>query len=109
MLPAQPKYSFGARRAVPRCAQPLLRRVLLATGLTSRGKAHPGSAPGGKWGTGNDGAQSPSGTSCKAAEKKGRREFGVSRMREKMGKQGLRGCKHNATTLFVLVLYFVLI
>lgn len=42
-------------------------------------------------------------------KKKRRRELGVSRMREKMGKQSLQGCVHNATTLLIPVLYFVLI
>lgn len=42
-------------------------------------------------------------------KKQRRRELGVSRMREKMGKQSLQGCVHNATTLLIPVLYFVLI
>lgn len=48
MLPAQPKYGSGARRAAPRCAQTLLQRVLLPMGpacsLKPQRKAHPGSA-----------------------------------------------------------------
>jgi len=78
-----------------------------------------GSVQGRKRGTGNGEARSPSGTSCNAAEikkkkegiskKKWRKELGARRMSEKVGKQGLRGRKHNATTLFVPVSYFALI